>query len=82
MNEVAAVDQYKSLRLRATAVLVLKKPPCLSWMLAVMSTLKPEHEIFGRNYQPPKLDYGGRVVAAPLIPDPHGFFSGIDIGTL
>ena len=79
MIAVAANDVYKSLGLKATAALVAKNPPCVPWMLAVMSTLSPEHDIFDRNYQPPKVDSSGSTITVPLIADPYGFFSNLPI---
>ena len=43
-------------------------------MLAVLSTLNPEHALFAKSYRPPRPE---RVAAAQLIQDDHGFFEGL-----
>lgn len=57
-----------------------QKPPAIDWMITVMSTLNPGHEIFGRAYVRPREE---RPVPAALQPgyvaNPNGFFSGLPI---
>ena len=43
-------------------------------MLAVLSTLNPEHALFAKSYRPPRPE---RVAAAQIIQDDHGFFEGL-----
>ena len=46
-----------------------------------MSTLHPEHEIFDRDYQPPRVDKNGEAIDAPMIADPFGFFVNMPVTT-
>ena len=61
--------------MRRTAKYIRKKPPQFSWMLLVLSTLEPNHEIFNKDYVNPKQT----VAETEFVNSYDGFYEGLPI---
>ena len=57
LNEVMlnlhSVGEPRDSAIRATAEVIKKNPPAVSWMLLVLASLQPDHQVFQKNYQRP-----------------------------
>jgi hypothetical protein len=65
-------DQFKRL-----AVHIRRSRPDKQWMLGILSTLHPNHEIFQKGYRPPS-NLPPQQQQRQMIPNPSGFFDGLD----
>ena len=61
--------------MRRTAKYIRKKPPQFNWMLLILSTLAPNHEIFAKDYTNPKKT----VAEAELVDGYDGFYDNLPI---
>lgn len=61
-----------------TASRVRACPPETRWMLAILSTINPEHEFFGKDYVKPRVDSQGiNVSSEQMVSNQDGFFTGL-----
>ena len=60
-----------------TIIKIKARPPCLTWMLAILSTIQSNHPIFAKDYIKPKPMKQGIVQGQ--VPDPHSFFTGLPV---
>ena len=61
--------------MRRTGKYIRKKPPQFNWMLLMLATLEPNHEIFAKNYQNPKKT----VAEEQLVDGYDGFYDDLPI---
>lgn len=71
-----AVEPFASSFIR-TAQEVRKKPPSKTWMLAVLSTMSPDHQFFKKDFIKPKVVFQGQIVQEAAVFNPDGFFDGL-----
>ena len=66
--------------LRATADLILEHPPDVEWMIKCLAQMDPNHEVFAKNYVPPKQsrDIEATIEVANLD-DLQGFFANLPL---
>ena len=57
-----------------TADLVVARPPDANWIINVIGILEPNHEIFARDYVPPRAVVD-RIVMEPQIENNDQFFN-------
>ena len=62
-------------KLRRTALLIKQRPPDLKWMLQVMATLNPDHEIFNKDYCRPRNEEN----VLNMVVNPNGYFDGLPV---
>ena len=68
--------------LKATADLILEHPPDVHWMLTCLAQMDSNHEVFGRDYVPPKPQKEFEaVIDLPNLDELQGFFAGLPIST-
>ena len=65
--------------MKATAKLIAKHPPNVSWMLICLAQMKSDHEIFGKDYVAPKLDRGGIAISEASVDNIAHFFTGLPL---
>ena len=62
-------------KLRRTALLIEQRPPDLKWMLQVMATLNPDHEIFNKDYCRPRNEEN----VLNMVVNPNGYLDGLPV---
>ena len=66
---------------RRTSQELLRKPPNTEWLLAMLSTMDPEHAIFAKDYVCPRSnrnsDYDGDN--ADMVENVDGWFDGLPV---
>ena len=68
--------------IKATAEFILEHPPDVFWMLTCLAQMDSNHEVFGRDYVPPKpqKDFEA-VIDVPNLDELQGFFAGLPLST-
>ena len=60
---------------KRTAKYIRRKPPQVQWMLLILSSLDPDHELFNKDYVNPR-----KPLAAQELCESHdGFYSGLPV---
>ena len=68
--------------MRRTADLVSRKPPNPDWLLAMISTMDPNCEIFRKNYVRPKVPRPGlEYDFDDMVSNPEGWFDDLPLAT-
>ena len=66
--------------IKATAELVLAHPPDMHWMLTCLAQIDANHEVFGRDYVPPKpVKEFEAEIDEPNLDALQGFFAGLPL---
>ena len=67
--------------MRRTAKQIRKRPPNTNWMLLVLSSLHPGHEVFDKGYIKPARRQEEQFVASAMVDNEDGFFDGLPMAT-
>jgi hypothetical protein len=78
MCSVHLNDESLHLAFRSTAELVRKNPPTITWQILVICTINPSHEIFGKNYQRPRM-LKPKGPSGYMVANTNGFFDDLPI---
>ena len=76
MRSQGSGDQEIERQFQATATEIRKTPPNATWMLAMLSTMNPNHPFFAKDYEKPKVRASG-VADSSMINNPGNFFTGL-----
>ena len=77
-----ATPVEKVAAVKATAELVLEHPPDIYWMLTCLAQINANHEVFGRDYVPPKPEKEFEaVIDVPHLDGLQEFFAGLPLST-
>lgn len=63
--------------IKRTALLIKQKPPSVSWLIMILSSLDPNHEVFAKDYVRPKEEK--QQYSSQMVYNPEGFFDGLPV---
>ena len=70
----------KLVGLRATADLILERPPDVEWMLKCLAQMNPLHEVFAKDYVAPKERRGlDATIEVANLDELEGFFANLPL---
>lgn len=64
---------------RRTAEMIVEKPPSAPWLLALLSTMDPNHVIFNKDYVKPKPVRVSDQEDVCFVDNPNDFFTGLPV---
>ena len=68
--------------IKATAELILEHPPDVFWMLTCLAQMDSNHEVFSRDYVPPKPQKEFEAhIEVPNLDELQSFFAGLPLST-
>lgn len=81
MENLNPLGDWRDVAIRKTAERVRLTTPTKQWMLLVLSSLHPGHEVFDKGYIKPARRQEEQFVASAMVDNEDGFFDGLPMAT-